>query len=393
MSRNTQLNRKKKLSKKRALLRHSRAAVEAEKSKIATIFFDESGNTGHNIVDKDQLIFTLASCKYTEKEAETLLELTNSNSPSEVHFKNLKRRKSGQDGIIRLLRHKLINRERIKVELIYKNFMVTTKIVDILIEHMMHLNGQDLYINGANIALSNMLFYCLPAFCGDEDVQTMYELFVEMVKEQSEDSITNFYQAIETLKTNSTSEDFKGDLSLILHTKHIVHDALNGIDKSSLDPSIPSLFALCVGWGDVHTKGFHIVHDDSLNIEKQKLLFSNFMDWSQDAVTLGYDRRKFKLPLKGKSLNFENSKSHPQLQVADIIASSFAYWGTGLINNEKSDYLFLELQKLNLDKFITNNKIWPTLNVTPEELGTMHDGGLNPADHGAYFLMRARSSI
>ncbi|MDR5860416.1 DUF3800 domain-containing protein [Halomonas eurihalina] len=115
MSRNSQTNRKKKLANKRDKLRASRAKANAEKSKIATIYLDESGNTGHNIVDESQPIFTLSGCKYSNSEAEKLLALTGSKSPLEAHFKNLKRRKSGQDGIVRLMSHRLINKDYVKV--------------------------------------------------------------------------------------------------------------------------------------------------------------------------------------------------------------------------------------------------------------------------------------
>lgn len=392
MSQNSQTRRKKKLAKQKKKITADLAKKYAEQSKIATIFLDESGNTGSNIIDENQPMFTLSACKYTEQEAIKLLELTESRSPIEAHFKQLKRRKTGQDGIVRLMRHSLISSERVRVELYHKRFMVTTKIIDILIEHMMHLNGQDLYLNGANIALSNMWFHCFPTFCGEENVRVMHSSFVKMIKEQSNESISQFYLDVETLLETCIHDDFKSDIQMLLHTKSIIHDALNGIEKEALDPSIPALFCQCLNWGEIHPKGFHMIHDDSQTIEKQKALFAQFMDWSQDNIELGYDRRKFNLPLKGKSLKFSSSNKYAQLQVADIIASSLSYWASGVSRGEKNDYLFLELDKLNLDKLTTKNKIWPTLSVTPKDLGTEFDGGINPADNTAYFLMKAKAN-
>lgn len=392
MGRNSKANRNKKLANKHNKLRVARAKRNNEKSKIASIFLDESGNTGSNIVDKSQPIFTLSGCKYSDQEARKLLDLIGSKSPKEVHFKKLKRRKSGQDGVVRLMSHKLINSAHVKVELFHKNFMVTTKIVDILVEHMLYLNGHDLYKNGANIGLSNMWFYCLPTFCGADRVENVYKLFVAMIREQTDEAIESFYHSIEDLIENSTHDDFKDDLCMILLTRDYVYDALQGVDKFALDPSIPALFSQCVAWGDIHPKGFYIIHDDSHSIEKQKELFSLFMDWSQSSIEMGYDRRKFKLPLKGKGLKFSSSDSYPQLQVSDIVASAVAYWADGVARGEEEDYFFLELNKLNLHKLITNNKIWPTQDVTPSDLGAVHDGGLNPADHSAYFLMKAKAN-
>lgn len=389
MSKTSKSKRDAKKKAQKRLQNKKQDLAMREKQKIPTLFLDESGNTGSNLLDPDQPVFTLSSCIFSEMEAETLLALVDSNSPHEAHFKNLKRRKSGQDGIIRLMSSKLLNTKNVKINIFLKEFMVTTKIVDLLIEHMLHLMGEDLYLNGRNIALSNMLYYCLPSFCDKDLVQSMYKSFVIMIREQEQDNIDNFYDNLEQVKESSSNEGFKEDIDLILATKNFINDALNGVDKFSLDPSIPALFSHCAQWGDAYPKGFHIIHDDSHSIEKQRHLFAQFMDWTQDDVELGYDRRKYKLPLKGKSLKFASSKDYSQIQVADIIASSFSYWAAGVSRGETEDYLFLELNKLNLDRFIGHNKIWPTMDVTPEDLGTVHDGGLNAANYTPFFLNKA----
>lgn len=389
MSKNSKSNRyARKKSQKRQKNKRQDLALR-EKRKIPTIFFDESGNTGSNLLDPDQPVFTLSSCIFSAKESEMLLELVDSNSPNEAHFKSLKRRKSGQDGIIRLMSSKLLDENHMKVFIFLKEFMVTTKIVDVLIEHMMYLMGEDLYLNGRNISLANMLYYCLPSFCDKDLVNSMYKSFVVMIRDQSQENIDEFYNILERVKESSSSESFKENIDLIIFTKHCIHDALDGVDKFYLDPSIPALFSHCAQWGNTYPQGFHIIHDDSHSIEKQRLLFAQFMDWTQGDVELGYDRRKFNLPLKGKSLKFASSEEHSQIQVADIIASSFSYWAAGVSRGESEDYLFLELNKLNLDRFIGHNKIWPTMDITPEELGTVHNGGLNAANYTSLFLGKA----
>lgn len=357
---------------------------------VPTIYFDESGNTGSNLLDKNQPVFTLASCIFSKEISKQLLKLIDSNSSSEVHFKNLRRRKSGQDGIIRLMSSKLLNIKYIKINIFLKEFMITTKIVDILIEYLMYLKGEDLYLNGRNIALSNMLYYCLPVFCDENLVQSMYESFVTMIRSQDQNSINNFYSDVQKVKNSSSNEGFKKNLDLVLATKNFIDGALSGVDKHSLDPSIPALFSHCAQWGNIYPKGFHVIHDDSHSIEKERLLFAQFMDWTQDEVELGYDRRKYTLPLKGKSLKFASSKDCLQIQVSDIIASSFAYWAAGVSRGETKDYLFLELDKLDLNRFIGHNKIWPTKDVTPESLSTVYDGGLNAANYTPFFLYKAQ---
>ncbi len=390
MGRNSKANQLRKKKNKADKLKNDRAFREARKKKIGTIYLDESGNTGSNLIDKNQPIFVLSSISLSDAESLRLLKLIDSNSPREVHFKNLRRRRSGQDAIVRLLKHPLINKRNVKVSVFYKQFMILTKIVDLLLEHMAHLSDFDLYMNGTNIALSNMLHYCIPAFCGESEYLKLLENFVKMIREQSDENIEAFYSLLESLKDRSSHEEFKSDINMLYLTKHVVKDALDNIDKSALDPAIPAFFSACVRWGKEFPSGFHAVHDDSWPVEAQTELFKQFMDWTQDKVTLGYDRRKFDLPLKARSLKFESSANYSQLQVADIVASSVCYWANGVANGESEDYFFLELDKLNLNKYI-EDLIWPSQDVTPKDLKTEYQGGLNAADHSAYFLMRARS--
>lgn len=372
-------------------MRLSRGKRQREASTIVkTIFLDESGNTGANLIDQQQPFFTMAGVNFSTIEAEQLLALVDSKSPKEVHFSALKRRKSGQEGILRMLRHSLINERNVKVCIHHKRFMVTTKIVDMLIEHMAHKTGFDLYEDGANIALSNMLHCCMPAFCGQDFVDKMHKAFIEMIKNQDAESIEGFYASVDALKARSSSEQFTDDLDMISTTRHFIVGALNHVDRMNLDPLIPWLFSQCLEWGKEYPEGFHVIHDESKTLGMEKILFEQFMDWTTNEMEIGYDRRKFSLPLKGKSLSFATSQTYAQLQVADVVASAFSYWANGVYGGEIEDRFFQELEKLNFRNMIVG-VLWPSLDVTPQSLGTVHDGGINPADGSAAFLMRARS--
>lgn len=391
MGMNSSTRRQQKLAKEKGRSRKIAAKKEKRASLVPTIFLDESGNTGANLVDKQQPFFAMAGVNFSQAEAERLLTLVNSKSPKEVHFSNFKRRRSGQEALLRLLEHSLIKKDNVKVCVFHKQFMVTTKIVDLLIEYMANETGFDLYENGANIALSNMLHYCMPTFCGEENVTAMQKLFIEMIKKKDAEAINAFYESVGVLKEKSISEKFNSDLDMILITKNLIDDALSNVDRTNLDPLIPSLFSQCVEWGKEYSKGFHVIHDDSKTLEMKQILFGQFMDLTSIEMEVGYDRRKFKLPLRGKSLNFASSETYPQLQVADVVASAISYWANGVYGGEKDDVFFQELDKLNFRRLIISN-IWPSLDVTPQSLGTVHDGGINPADGSAYFLTKARTN-
>lgn len=382
-SQNRRLNKKKQKNEKTR-------EVTAKKNKMLymkpDIFFDESGNTGVNLLDSKQPFFTLSSTSISKPDALKALELTGSKSPIEAHFKTLRRRKSGQDGIIRLLESKYVNEENVKIFLIDKKYMLTTKIVDILIETWSFNRGLDLYKHGQNIALSNLYYFCLPAFCGEEKTDIMYQNFMSMIRSQSTESIDEFYTSVNELKACSCDRDFIDIINKISITRNEIYDILEGVEKNTLDPAIPSLFKHCIEWGKLYSNGFYIKHDDSKAIVEQQDIFKKFMDISKITEVYGYDRRTFELPIKARSLTFHSSQEYPQLQIADIVASAAAYYVNCLKENKLDDYLFKELQRIKIENYFKDMVIWPTTYVTPQELGTIYTGGQNPADGVAEYL-------
>ncbi|HDG7858654.1 TPA: hypothetical protein PCJ85_005344, partial [Klebsiella quasipneumoniae] len=142
----------------------------------------------------------------------------------------------------------------------------------------------------------------------------------------------------------------------------------------------------CIEWGKLYPNGFYIKHDDSKAITEQQDIFNKFMDMSKITEVYGYDRRTFELPIKARSLTFHSSQEYPQLQIADIVASAAAYYVNCLKRNELDDYLFKELTRIKIDNYFKDMVIWPTTYVTPQELGTVYTGGLNPANGVAEYL-------
>ena len=386
MGKNSQSRRVNKKKQKNGKIRE----LAAKKNKMMyikpDIFFDESGNTGGNLLDSTQPFFTLSSSSINKPDALKALELTGSKSPTEAHFKTLRRRKSGQDGIIRLLESKYVNEENVKIFLVDKKYMLTTKIVDILIETWCFNRGLDLYKNGQNLALSNVYYFCFPAFCGEEKTDKMYQKFMSMVRNQTPESIDEFYTSVDELKACSSDKRFVDTINRISITKNEIDDILEDVEKNTLDPSIPSLFKHCIEWGKLYPNGFYIKHDDSKAITEQQDIFNKFMDISKITEVYGYDRRTFELPIKARSLTFHSSQEYPQLQIADIVASAAAYYVNCLKRNELDDYLFKELKRIKIDNYFKDMVIWPTTYVTPQELGTVYTGGLNPANGVAEYL-------
>ncbi|WP_431035475.1 DUF3800 domain-containing protein [Pseudomonas yamanorum] len=168
---------------------------------MATIYFDESGNTGRQLADLDQPLFILGSCDFSAEECEQLLRPLRSRQAPEIHFKKLRKSGRGQDRIIELFHSDLVTPERFKAQVFHKRFMLLTKVIDDLLEPLLYYHFDfNLYENGQNIALSNMLFACLPLAVGDACFDQFLSVYYDMCGERSEEAITAFYEHLEVMK-------------------------------------------------------------------------------------------------------------------------------------------------------------------------------------------------
>lgn len=342
------------------------------------VFFDEAGNTGPALLDKNQLAFVLASNNLTEQEALSLLAEVSSPQTQEVKFSKLKRTDAGIRKIESFFREALKNNERYKTTVFHKRFMVVTKIVDILVENVAYEMNFDLYRDGYNIALSNMTYAVAPVFCGEDRFDRFLSTFVEMIRNPISETIEPFYEAAAELINASSDPRFGDSLMPVLISRKILGDILGGNNSSSLDPAIPSLFNHCTAWGTQLQTEFSVVHDNSKQVAASVDSFRRFMDQSVEIKEIGYDRRKFFYPLRATGISLSDSKHHPQIQVADLFAGATLHMAKALASGN-SDEVTEMLKSLGLEKCLVN-VLWPSSDVTPQQLGTDDGSGVNPVD-------------
>ena len=109
------------------------------------IAFDESGNTGQDLLSIAQPIFVLASVNFDEDEAKSLCDSLKGNQAEEVHFTKLKKSRSGRSNVLKFLDKNIISTEKIIISVYHKKYMVVTKVVDLLIETTMRKSGFNLF--------------------------------------------------------------------------------------------------------------------------------------------------------------------------------------------------------------------------------------------------------
>jgi len=98
------------------------------------IAFDESGNTGADLLDKRQPVFILASVKLTPEQAEELKSIFEvaGNTP-ELKFNKLKKYGKHHFAIKKLLNHEYINPETVRLSVFHKEYCIWVHTVDRII--------------------------------------------------------------------------------------------------------------------------------------------------------------------------------------------------------------------------------------------------------------------
>jgi hypothetical protein len=303
----------------------------------------------------------------------------------ELHFKNLKRRESGRYKILSFLRSALISSETVKLNVFHKSFMVTTKIVDMLVEPLLAQGGVDLCKRGANLAMANVLHTVTPVFCGQELFQTFQDCFVQMIRQRDCGTVETFYNSIVNLRAANTHDRFQSLLDTLIATRNILEPVLLHVTDTELDPAIPSFVFHCSAWSDRFGGPFDIMHDESKPIARARELLVSLMAPEESSATVGYDRRTMVFPLKSTGIHFYDSKRVEQIQIADLLASAFAYLTSGYAGVAVERAFWEELRNSVLPSLVIG-AVWPGTQVTPEE-PEKGNAGTNVAESVTNFLI------
>jgi hypothetical protein len=354
------------------------------------VVFDEAGNTGADLLNSDQPVFSLASVLLTQAEADQILSPIRTPQTGELKFSRLKRSDFGRRRLIELLTSPALNSENVALSLFHKRFAAIAKVVDLLIEPLAHRDGHDFFKQGFNLSYCNLLFVCLPVYFGVDSVDRLLAAFINMFRQRTTASVGSFYAIAHDLFDEHSGSEIAGPFAPVVASERMIGEILRYNDKLALDPAIPAFFQQCATWGERLGGPFRVVHDDSKPIFQDKEALESLMAPGEEGQRIGYDRRTFVFPLRAEGIRFAPSAGDPRLQVADLIASSAAHWAASRIPPTRQTTFTEELAAARLDRFLVDG-IWPTSAISPAELGTEGEGGIDALEHMTEFLSKKRN--
>lgn len=348
---------------------------------LRTIYGDEAGNTGPDLLDAAQPVFALAFTDFTREEATELLS-TVSTKADEVHLADMLRRKGGVARLRPLFDHPAMQGDRTRCYVVNKEHMIVTKIIDLLVENVAHRAGFDLYRDGLNIVLGNRMYAALHALVGPEQRREFLLSFANMVRMPSTANTQRFYESAKLLlqriepQYREACEDF---FVPIFASEAIAGDIIQQNDKYTFDPIIPSAFSLAYEWSRKYPDGLALVHDDAKTLKTKEADFRLFMSERLEGLEVGYDSRRHPARLPIREISFASSTDEPAIQIADVVAGVTMRAFAARVGNRAAVRIAEDLDDLQPARFLAGG-IWPLDEYTADEVGVKYEGGIHPVN-------------
>lgn len=295
------------------------------------IYFDEAGNSGQNLLDENQPIYVLVSHNFSIEESQSILSPLKTES-EEIHFSKIKKYKKYEKPIQKILNNQAINYDRIKIAYYDKKYALCAHLVDQLVETTFYNHGFEYYEGGLNILFAQTLYLQSEFFDSKEEYTDLLFRFQKMIRTKDSGSVNDFYIKAQEIFDSIIEEGDKNFFFPILKSKDYIGGILEGINKFSIDLALPSLVILSDIWSKKESQKISIIHDDSKQVEFWKD-FIEFLskDIVKEKTEVGFDKRKITYPLQIDSIEMVDSKNNIQIQLADLIGSSFAYYAKNII--------------------------------------------------------------
>lgn len=291
------------------------------------IAFDESGNTGENLIDASQPFFSMASINFTNDNIKQFRNYFRVNS-DEYHFVKMWKYGKHQKSIINFLNSDLINDSKVKFSVFDKEFAVTCQIVDFLIEPVMFQSGLDLYDNGSVYGYASVLHsILLSEGYGEGGMKNLHNSFIRMMRNKSTADKIMFLKVINDFQKTCKIKSFMDMFIPILSNPFFVFELIDNYEAYQIDLTFTAFFVLNGKWTkSLNPQRYNLLIDNS----KQLNYFEEIIKLTRSRSMMSKSNFQGRLsdleyPVNIASYEFVDSKKYVEVQIADMIASSITF--------------------------------------------------------------------
>lgn len=329
----------------------------------SVVAFDESGNTGDNLLDEIQPIYSLASVCIPERAVEALLARVGGETEGELKYSELRATKAGRELVLKLLGAEAMTNQMARITPMHKPFTTAARYFDYLMETTLHEAGFDVYGSGAHIQFANILYRQGPAACGGDRWRALMEAFVAACRSPTDARLDSYVYAHLECRRAARDEYVSRLLDLVPLSQDGLRSRI-GLDqgqgigvRDQLDPAVTSLLENCMRWAE-RVGRMVVRHDDASVVQRWKTKLELLASPGAQTEVGDFWAARMPLPLDIERIELVRSEDFRQVQLADVLAGASVTW-LGQFAGRPEPSAFIAALGATMLPSLIENEVWP----------------------------------
>ncbi len=291
-------------------------------SELKTVFVDESGYTGGNLLDESQPFQSLSAVCITEDEA---AELINKYFPThqgkELKYIQLKKRETYWEPLLEIQKV-LLNEYNGISYVVDKKYVQLYLLLDNCLEPYLHgIGDTDYYKDGQNFALASMLYCYAPTFWGRNEFDELLYYYQRAAVNKLDLNVNILVEHARSI-VSKKQECFEFLVPLANRNDEVINSILMPEQKN--DISFPLLIGLISRVEDDMDTNYIVNHDNTENMKNYRELLDVLIGIDDDFEIFHSVHNTMKYPLKINKVEECDSRNSKGVQLADILAGAIA---------------------------------------------------------------------
>ncbi|MBF9173755.1 MULTISPECIES: DUF3800 domain-containing protein [Xanthomonas] len=276
---------------------------------------DESGYTGHDLLNPEQRFQGATAIAIDDDEAKRLIrEHFPKLQADELKYRALARRPANRPRLMALQRD-VLTHHRCVTYVCDKRYLLLLMFMDYAVEPFYYERGMDFYEDGQNYSLASLLHVTGPTLLGAGALDRLLASFQRAVKEKSSEALADLVKAARASRWQELPEAL-GPLAQFAAPECLQAIATPGVTTDAAFVVLQSLVSRMEAIAD---GPYRVEHDQSKNLLTYHDLLERYIR-HEDVITFRQSEiASITFPLKLQSVTQVDSKSSPAVQLADVM--------------------------------------------------------------------------
>ena len=284
---------------------------------LETVYMDESGYTGYDLLNVNQPFQAASSLVIDEKTAQSLIDDTfPRRRAKELKHKKLSKYKSYWEPLLEI--QKIILKDFYGLTYVCnKKYFLILQFLDDCVEPYFYQNGIDFFKDGQNYALASLLYYTAGTLWGKKQFEDLLFFYQRASKSKTIININLLTDHAKSLIGKELSE-------FLFPLSRKVESCIKDILKPDNDTDIvlPVILSLINRLEEIIDSKYMIIHDTSNKLKIYKKIIERFIGISENVSFKSTIISSFNFPLKLSAVEQKDSKSSFGIQLADLLVGA-----------------------------------------------------------------------